>query len=153
MSDGHLYMKNPGRDSQLSADRTGTLDFITSLDYSHLMSNVTGELLLQEVPSHPKFGYQTIHLSGAVQSETHLLWFLKSLRLLKYLDGSQFGQKFYDQLLQRIHWSEWRLRVYGKRMGTAHWAAIELRFYRQISTFKNAQSLPTVDRRNSGFPA
>lgn len=92
MYDEYIYAKN----WQL-VDPNATLDFITTMDYSRLMSG-TEELLTGFFRKFPRI--QIVRLTGEVPNESHLLWFLKSLRLLKRLefDGSQFGQEFYDQL-------------------------------------------------------
>ena len=74
------------------------LHFITKLDYTRLLSNVTGEL---PACFFQKFaGVDEVLTTAAVEDAGHFRWFLVSLRSLRslWLDRSELGQEFYDQL-------------------------------------------------------
>ena len=86
----YLYMKN-----YLLIDTDAKLDFINSIYYRKLMSNVPGEL-----PGwfFEKFsGVQQVISVGA-PDEKHLLWFLKSLSWLRKLYLYSLSQEFYNHL-------------------------------------------------------
>ena len=74
-----------------------SLHFLERIDYTRLLSNVTGEF-----PRcfFEKFtGIQIVQVDGLVKDPNHLLWFLKSLRSLNWLElDAELNQEFYDQL-------------------------------------------------------
>lgn len=97
VTDEHLYMKN------YHLVEPGALQFIRSVDYTLLLSGVTGEFP-RCFPQ--KFtGIHWVEATGQVQDSDHFLWFLKSLRLLRslVLERTGLGQEFYDQLPASIH--------------------------------------------------
>ena len=88
----YVYMKN----YHLIIE-PGALDFVQSVDYTRLLSHVTGEFphcFFQKFT-----GIKEVEVQGVVKNLDHLLWFLKSLRSLRKLElGAELSQKFYDQL-------------------------------------------------------
>ena len=92
VSNEYVYMKN------YQLIEPDALDFVRQVDYTRLLSSVTGEF-----PRHftQKFtGIEEIHATAKVQDADHFLWFLKSLRSLRKLDlrKTELSQAFYDQL-------------------------------------------------------
>ena len=76
----------------------GALEFVSEVDYSLLLSCVTGEFP-RCFPQ--KFtGIETVDAKTKVQDPDHFLWFLNSLRSLKSLGLIDTGlnQEFYNQL-------------------------------------------------------
>ena len=92
VSDEHIYMKN------YHLIDSGALDFVDFVNYSSLLSGVTGEF--------PRCFWQKFTgiyrvSSNEVPDVDHFLWFLKSLKSLRFLQlhcCEQFSQEFYDQL-------------------------------------------------------
>ena len=74
------------------------LPFVSEVDYTRLLSSVTGEFPL--CFSQKFTGINWVQTTAEVQDADHLLWFLKSLRFLRslYLETKGLSQEFYDQL-------------------------------------------------------
>ena len=92
VSDEYVYMKN------YQLIEPGALDFVRLVDYTRLLSHVTGEF-----PRcfFEKFtGIEEVRVTARVQDVDQFLRFLKSLRFLRRLDlaNTKFSQEFYDQL-------------------------------------------------------
>ena len=87
-----IYMKN-----YRLLDTDGTLDFIRFVNYSLLVQNAVGEF--PTCFSEKFTGIEYVRVD-AVEDESHLLWFLRSLRALRRLDIANvfLSEGFYDKL-------------------------------------------------------
>ena len=89
----YIYMKN------YRLIEPDALHFVYCLNYTSLMSSVTGEFP-RCFPQ--KFtGIDEVQVDGVVEDPDHLLWFLKSLKFLRNLEFTRdagLSQEFYDQL-------------------------------------------------------
>ena len=92
VSNEYVYMKN------YHLIEPDALDFVWLIDYTQLLSNVTGEF--PRCFSQKFTGIEKVEVHGVVKDPDHLLWFLKSLRFLRELElrNVKFSQKFYDRL-------------------------------------------------------
>ena len=87
----YIYMKN------YHLIEPGALHFIQRVDYTRLLSYVTGEF--PRCFSQKFTGINEVQVADVVKDPDHLLWFLKSLRSLKTLEvHSELSQEFFDQL-------------------------------------------------------
>ena len=88
----YIYMKN------YHLIEPGALLFLQRVDYTSLLSHVTGEF--PRCFSQKFTGIRTVRAKSEVQDAGQFLWFLKSLRLLEVLHLEKTGlrQEFYDQL-------------------------------------------------------
>ena len=93
----HAYMKN------YHLIEPGTLHYLEHVDYTLLLSGVTGEF--PRCFSQKFTGVRRIYASAQVPDADQFLLFLKSLRLLRnlYLEKTGLGQEFYDQLPASAH--------------------------------------------------
>ena len=87
-----VYMKN------YQLIEPGAIDFVHEIDYTRLLSHVTGEF--PRCFSQKFIGVNSVEAKGAIENPDHFLWFLKSLRFLSslILEDTKLGQAFYDQL-------------------------------------------------------
>ena len=88
----YVYMKN------YHLIEPGALHFVHRIDYTRLLSNVTGEFP-RCFPQ--KFtDIEEVQVHSVVEDSDHLLWFLKSQRFLRSLEleDTKLSQEFYDQL-------------------------------------------------------
>ena len=97
VSNEYVYMKN------YHLIEPGALHFVRQVDYTRLLSNVTGEF--SWCFSQKFTGIYSVHATAKVRSPEHFLWFLKSLRLLRRLslEKTMLKQEFFDQLPASIH--------------------------------------------------
>ena len=81
----------------------GALHFVGQIDYSCLLSHVTGEF--PRCFSQKFTGIYNVWATAKVPDANHLLWFLKSLRTLRRLSlwETNLSQEFYDQLPASAH--------------------------------------------------
>ena len=88
----YVYMKN------YHLIERGALHFVYHVDYTRLLSHVTGEF--PRCFSQKFTDIHVVYATAEVQDPDHFLWFLKSLRSLRslWLDETELGQAFYDQL-------------------------------------------------------
>ena len=88
----YIYMKN------YHLIEPGALHFIRRVDYTRLLSHVTGEF--PRCFSQKFTGIEEVEVTDVVKDPDHLLWFLKSLRFLRELElrNVKLSQEFYDQL-------------------------------------------------------
>ena len=115
-----VYMRN-----YRLLDADDTLDFVRYVNYSMLVENAVGEF---PVCFSEKFtGIEHVRVSKHVEDESHLLGFLRSLRLLRSLDIDssvcrRLSQEFYDHLPASTHYLT-QLIFYGQ-----DWEELQLNF-------------------------
>ena len=97
VSNEYVHMKN------YHLIEPGALHFVQRVDYTRLLSCVTGEF--PRCFSQKFTGIDWLQVNGVIEDAAHLLWFLKSLRFLRglVLVDSVFSQEFYDQLPAVAH--------------------------------------------------
>ena len=88
----YIYMKN------YHLIEPGALKFIRKVDYTRLLSHVTGEF--PRCFSQKFTGVESVRVHSVVEDADHFLWFLKSLKFLRRLElvNAGLSQEFYDQL-------------------------------------------------------
>ena len=93
----YIYMKN------YQLIEPGAVEFVEHVDYTGLLSHVTGEFPL--CFSHKFTNIRSVYATTKVQDPDHFLWFLKSLRFLieLWLEDTELAQEFYDQLPASAH--------------------------------------------------
>ena len=92
VSNESIYMKN------YHLIEPGALHYIRNVDYTDLLSHVTGEF--PRCFSQKFTDIKEVQVTDRIEDADQFLWFLKSLRFLKSLslDETELGQEFYDQL-------------------------------------------------------
>ena len=94
VSNEYVYMKN------YHLIEPGALHFVHHVNYSDLLSHVTGEF--PRCFSQKFTDVHSVYVEGVIEEPDQLHWFLKSLRFLRILkfvkDRPELSQKFYDQL-------------------------------------------------------
>ena len=93
----YIYLKN------YQLIEPDALHFVKCVCYSTRLSSWTGEF--PRCFSQKFTGIEEVEVDDAVKDEAHLLWFLKSLKLLRTLelDYVELSQEFYDQLPTAAH--------------------------------------------------
>ena len=88
----NVYMKN------YHLIEPDALPFVRQVDYTRLLSCVTGEI--PRCFSAKFTDIEKVEVHGVIEDADQLLWFLKSLRSLRRLrlEEIELGQEFYDQL-------------------------------------------------------
>ena len=88
----YMYMKN------YHLIEPGALQFVEVVNYTHLLSHVTGEF--PRCFSQKFTGIEMVWATAEVPDAGHLLWFLKSMKSVRTLALEKTGlsQEFYDQL-------------------------------------------------------
>ena len=92
VSNEYVYMKN------YHLIEPGALHFVKRVNYSLLLSHVTGEF--PRCFSQKFTGIEEVQVTDRIEDADHFLWFLKSQRFLRSLDLSdaKLSQELYDQL-------------------------------------------------------